>query len=76
MVLKAEASNPLSYAQWKEEYGSSPGVKVQGWLGNDGENREDGGAVSGGVQEYCVPASWLQKGLVRTRLGPSVDSGA
>lgn len=43
MVLRAEALNPLSYAQWKEEYGSRPGVPVQGWLGNDGENREDGG---------------------------------
>lgn len=38
--------------------------------------KQDGGAISGGVQQYCVPVSWLQKGLVRTRSGPSVDLGA
>lgn len=30
-VLKAEALNPRSYAQWKEEYGPSSGVLVQAW---------------------------------------------
>lgn len=28
-----------------------------------------------GVQQYCVTVSWLQKDLVRTRSGPSVDLG-
>lgn len=74
MVLRAEALNPLSYAQWKEEYGSRPGVPVQGWLGNDGENREDGGVEWSPA--VCVTVSWLQKDLVRIRSGPSVDLGA
>lgn len=38
--------------------------------------KQDGGTISGGVQQYCVPVSWLQKGLVRTRSGPSVHLGA
>lgn len=40
------------------------------------EKTEDGGAIAGGVQQYYVPVSWLQKGLVKTRSGPSVDLGA
>jgi hypothetical protein len=75
MVLKAEALNPRSYTQWKEEYGPSPRVPIQVGLEMMGKT-EDGGTISIRVQQYCVPVSRLQKGLVRIRSGPSVDLAA